>query len=102
MAQCFKRHRMVSEGFDYFCRQCYHVARRQVGITDDDFRFYINRSFKVCILYPWTWCFSYVYTRLKKRIPSIKPLANILESIVFLKLLLLPPPKLKAVNSFNF
>jgi hypothetical protein len=25
-----------------------------------------------------------------------------LESIVFLKLLLLPPPKLKAVNSFNF
>ena len=102
MAQCFKCHRMVSEGFDYFCRQCYRVARRQVGITDDDFRFYINRSFKVRILYPWTWCFSYVYTRLKKRIPSIKPLANILESIVFLKMLLLPPPKLKAVNSFNF
>ena len=102
MAQCFKRHRMVSEGFDYFCRQCYRVARRQVGITDDDFRFYINRSFKVRILYPWTWCFSYVYTRLKQRIPSIKPLANILESIVFLKMLLLPPPKLKAVNSFNF
>jgi hypothetical protein len=25
-----------------------------------------------------------------------------LESIVFLKMLLLPPPKLKAVNSFNF
>ena len=29
--------------------------------------------------------FSYVYTRLKKRIPSIKPLANILESIVFVE-----------------
>ena len=102
MAQCFKCHRMVSEGFDYFRRQCYHVARTQVGITDDDFRFCINRSFKVRILYPWTWCLSCMYTRLKQRIPSIKPLANILESIVFLKMLLLPPPKLKAVNSFNF
>ena len=83
MAQCFKCHRMVSEGFHYFCRQGYRVARRQVGITDDDFRFYINRCFKVRTLYPWTWCFSYVYIRLKRRIPSIKPLANILEPIVF-------------------
>ena len=102
MTQRFKCHRMVSEGFDYFRRQCYRVARRQVGITDDDVRFYINRSFKVRILYPWTWCFSYVYTRLKQRAPSIKPLANILESIVFLKMLLLLSPITKAVKYFNF
>ena len=102
MTQRFKSYRIVSEGFDYFRRQCYHVARKQVGITDDDFRFYANRSFKVRILYPWTVCFTYAYTRLKQRTPSIKPLANILESIVFLKMLLLPPPKLKAMNYFNF
>ena len=100
MTQRFKCHRMVSEGLDYFCRQRYHVARRKVGITDDDFRFYTNRSLKVRILYPWTWCFSYVYTRLKQRIPSIKPLANFVESIVVLKLVLLPPPKFKAVEFF--
>ena len=90
MTQCVICRRPVSRGFAYFCRGCYHNVKRHFGVSDADFLAYINRSFNLRFLYPCEWSFAMVYERLKRRYPSIKPLAVILESILFLKMILRP------------
>ena len=120
MTQCVICHRRVSRGFAYFCRGCYHDVKRQFGISDADFLAYINRSFKTRCVYPREWTpqwampsaspsaghdaprgtFFMVHERLKQRYPSIKPLAVILESILFLKMILRLRRKLKLCNVF--
>ena len=83
MSQCGVCHCRVSHGFAYVCRGCYHAAEGPFGISDADFCAYINRSLKLQLVYPRAWSFAMVHGRLKQRYPSLKPLAVILESIVF-------------------
>ena len=84
MAQCVICNRQrVKNGFAYFCRGCYHDVKDQFGISNADFRAYINRSFKMRFTYPRDWSFAMVYKRRRQYYPSLKPLAVILKSILF-------------------
>ena len=86
MSECITcKHRCVNDGFAYFCRRCYRDAKDQFRITNTDFRTYINRSFKTRFMYPCNWRFAKVHERIQQYYPSIKPLAVVLESILFLK-----------------
>ena len=102
MTQCVICRRRVSRGFAYFCRGCYHTTKGQLGISDADFCTRINRNFELRVVYPRAWSFAMVHERLKQRYPSLKPLAVILESILFLKMILRPRRKLKLCNLFQF
>ena len=83
MTQCVICRRRVSRGFAYFCRGCYREVKRQFGVSDADLCTCINRSFKMRFVYPRGWSSAMVRGRLVQRYPSLKPLAVILESILF-------------------
>ena len=88
MRVCIKCGYRVSGTFQHFCRSCYKILLGKLMLTREDFVDYLNLSFNQQIQYPPCWCFRNIYNWLQYHIPSIKPLANILESIMYLKLVL--------------
>lgn len=80
----------VSANFNYFCRYCYRIYVRQYPITNIDFLNYIENSFNIQFEYiPDKYRFPDIRTSLLIHYPSIISLANMLENILFLKLLLI-------------
>ena len=92
MLRCTKCGYYVRTNFSYFCRSCYKIIVGKLQITNADFAAYINRSFNMDIRYPQYWRFSYIHKLLRCYYPSIKELASILESIIYLKMLLSKHP----------
>ena len=88
MLACIKCGYHVKGNFQHFCRSCYLILVGKLMLTREDFVDYLNLSFNQQIQYPPSWCFRNIYNWLQYHIPSIKPLANILESIMYLKLVL--------------
>ena len=88
MLVCIKCCYHVKGNFQHFCRSCYKILVGKLRITNEDFVDYLNLSFNQQIQYPPCLCFRNIYNWLQYHIPSIKPLANILESIMYLKLVL--------------
>ena len=88
MLACIKCGCHVKGNFQHFCRSCYLILVGKLTITNEDFVDYLNLSFNQQIQYPPSWRFRDIYNSLQHHIPSIKPLANILESIMYLKLVL--------------
>jgi hypothetical protein len=97
----------LRSGFSYFCRSCYKILVGRLQITESDFINYLNLSFKTKLTlaghrapqgrrkgialagtFPPDWRFPDIHYWIWCRNPSIKPLAVILESIVFLKMAL--------------
>ena len=78
--------------FLHFCRSCYRILTGHLQITNADFINYINSSFKLGLTYPPYWRFRDVYRWLQTQYPSIKSLACILESIIYLKMLQISHP----------
>ncbi len=54
-------------------------------ITVDDLIAYLNLSFNANVTYPLNWCFRDMYNWVQRHAPSVETLANMLESIVYLK-----------------
>ena len=88
MLACIKCGYHVKGNFQHFCRSCYLILVGKLRITNEDFVDYLNLSFNQQIQYPHSWRFWDIYNWVQHHIPSIKPLANILESIMYLKLVL--------------
>ena len=88
MLVCIKCGYHVKGNFQHFCRSCYLILVGKLTITNEDFVDYLNLSFNQQIQYPPSWRFRDIYSWVQHHIPSIKPLANILESIMYLKLVL--------------
>ena len=88
MLVCIKCGYHVRGNFQHFCRSCYKILLGKLMLTREDFVDYLNLSFNQQIQYPPSWRFRDIYSWLQYHIPSIKPLANILESIMYLKLVL--------------
>ena len=88
MLVCIKCGYHVKGNFQQFCRSCYLILVGKLTVTNEDFVDYLNLSFNQQIQYPPNWCFRNIYNWVQHHIPSIKPLANILESIMYLKLVL--------------
>ena len=88
MLVCIKCGYHVRGNFQHFCRSCYKILLGKLTLTREDFIDYLNLSFNQKIQYPPNWCFRNIYNWVQHHIPSIKPLANILESIMYLKLVL--------------
>ena len=103
MLYCIQCWYYVRREFLHFCRSCYRILIGQLQITNADFINYINSSFDLELTYPPYWRFRDVYRLLQSQYPSIKSLASILESIIYLKILHLSGPvfirKLQLVNS---
>ena len=102
MLYCIQCGYYVRREFLHFCRSCYRIPIGQLQITNADFINYINSSFDLELTYPPYWRFRDVYRLLQSQYPSIKSLASILESIIYLKILHLSGPvftrKLQLVN----
>ena len=103
MLYCTQRGYNVRREFSRFCRSCYRILTGHLQITNADFINYINSSFKLGLTYPPYWRFRDVYRWLQSQYTSIKSLASILESIIYLKIVHLSGPvfirKLQLVNS---
>ena len=87
MPDCNKCGRSVKQGFTFFCRRCYKDEFRRLFITDDDFLRYLNISLKTTAKFPYHWRFPEIHYWYRYQFPTIKPLANVLENILFLKML---------------
>ena len=92
MLYCIHRGYYVRREFLHFCRSCYRILTGHLQITNADFINYINSSFKLGLTYPPYWRFRDVYRWLQTQYPSIKSLASILESIIYLKMLQISHP----------
>ncbi len=88
MLVCIKGGYHVRGTFQHFCRSCYKILVGKLAITREDFIDYLNISFNQKIQYPPNWCFRNIHNWVQHHVPSIKPLANILESIIYLKMVL--------------
>ena len=88
MPGCVKCGYFLRSGFTYFCRSCYKILVGRLKITESDFINYLNLSFKTKLTFPPDWRFPDIHYWIWCRTPSIKPLAVILEAIVFLKMAL--------------
>ena len=102
MLYCIQRGYYVRREFLHFCRSCYRILTGHLQITNADFINYINSSFNLELEYPPYWRFRDVYRWLQTQYPSIKSLASVLESIIYLKMLQISHPvftrKLQLVN----
>ena len=87
MHVCIKCGRSVKQRFSHFCRICYRQVFSRLFITDDDFLRYLNVSFKTTAQFPYHWRFPEIHYWYRYQFPTIKPLANVLEDILFLKML---------------
>ncbi len=87
MLVCIKCGFHVMGNFQHFCRSCYTILVGKLTIASEDFIDYLNLSFNQKIQYPPSWCFRNIYL-VQHHIPENKPLAKILESIMYLKLVL--------------
>ena len=82
------RTQVVKQSFSYFCKKCYRTTLRKLEISNDDFLNYLMTSFNVPLAFPPNWHFRDVHHWIRLCwIPTLKPLAVILESILFLKLM---------------
>ncbi len=63
---------------------CYKILLGKLTLTREDFIDYLNLSFEQKIQYPPNWRIRNIYNWVQHHIPSIKPLANILESMMYL------------------
>ena len=88
MVKCFLCNSSVKPAFNFFCRKCYIMKLHQIKISDDDYIKYINAAFKCGIAMPNGYRFNDVHKFLSEHINDLKPLANILENILFLKLII--------------
>ncbi len=88
MLVCIKCGYHVRGNFQHVRRSCYNILLGKLLLTREDFVDYLNLSFNQQIHYPPSWCFRNICEWLQYHIPSIKPLVNILESIMYLKLVL--------------
>ena len=92
MLYCIQCGYCVRTHFHHFCRNCYRILVSMLEITNADFINYINRSFNINLTYPPYWRFKDMHNWLRCQFPSIKSLASVLESIIYLKMLLSTRP----------
>ena len=85
MPNCVMCNQSCKAGFNYFCRSCYRSQLKRLRITDADFPAYINLSFRTNLTFPPHLSFVEIHRWLSLRVPTLKPLACLLESILFLK-----------------
>ena len=81
MLVCIKR------GYQHGCRSCYKIMLGKLTLTREDLIAYLNLSFNANMKYPPNCCFRDIYNWAQRHIPSIKPLANMLESIIFVTII---------------
>jgi len=92
MLYCVQCGYYVRREFLHFCRNCYRILVGQLQITNADFINYINSSFNLKLTYLPYWRFRDVHRWMQAHYPSIKSLASILESIIYLKMLQIGHP----------
>lgn len=80
--------RFIRKDFNYFCVGCYHEIKRIIEINNNDFITYINNSFNTEYKFRDDLKFYQIYEFLLFKYPTIKSLACILESILYIKYLL--------------
>lgn len=80
--------RYIRREFNYFCYGCYHEIKKNLRINNSEFLKYINSSFNKNYIFRDDCRFTEIYDFLLLKNPNIKPLANILESILYIKYLL--------------
>ncbi len=88
MLGCIKWGYYVRGGSKHFYRRCCENVFGRLRIAEDDFVAYLNLSFNANMTYAPNWCFREIYKWVQRRIPSIKPLAGVLESIIYLNVLM--------------
>ncbi len=82
-------HRFIRKDFNYFCVGCYHeIKRNYIEINNNDFITYINNSFHTQYKFRDDLKFYQIYEFLLFKYPTIKSLACILESILYIKYLM--------------
>ena len=71
----------------YFCRGCYHNLKHKLGVTRSDFRKYLRYGLGVHLHIPEDWNFKQMYDSLLETHPTLYNLANLIENVLFLKLI---------------
>ena len=92
MLYCIQRGYYARREFLHFRRSCYRILIGQLQITSADFINYISSSIDLELAYPPYRRFRDVHRWLQSQYPSIKSLASIFESIIYLKILHLSSP----------
>ena len=77
----------VKPNFTYFCRGCYHNLKHKLGVSRSDFRKYLRYGLGVHLHIPEDWNFKQMYDSLLETHPTLYNLANLIENVLFLKLL---------------
>ena len=85
---CYICGKNIKINFNHFCRSCYHELKRKLGITNKDLRKYLKIGFGDCLYISDTFSFKQMYELVSEKHPTIYKLANILENILFLKIIL--------------
>lgn len=76
--------------FNKFCHYCYKSYIRFIPITNHDFINYINKSFNINLTLSnsnYSCKFRDIYNVLKLKYPTIKNLDQLLENILYIKIL---------------
>ena len=97
--ECVICRKNVKPNFDYFCRSCYHNKKHKLGVTKTDFRKYLRHGLGVHQHIPEDCNFKQAYEHLVEKHPTLFPLANLLEKILFLKLVFRRGFDLRAIRS---
>ena len=76
----------LKPNFSYFCRGCYRNLQHKLGVSRSDFRKYLRYGLGVHIHIPEDWNFKQMYDSLLETHPTLYKLANLIENVLFLKL----------------
>ena len=87
MEYCYICERNVRGNFDWLCRRCFTETVKHVRISNNNFSEYIYCSFGLTYIPTNSYRFKDIHKDLSVIIPNLKPLANILENILILKLM---------------
>ena len=79
--------RNVKPNFNHFCRRCYHKSKDMLGVSRSDFRKYLRYGLGVHIRIPEDSNFKQVYDSILEKHPTLFSLANLIENVLFLKLM---------------
>ena len=77
----------VKPNFTNFRRGCYHNLKHKLGVSRSDFRKYLRYGLGVHLHIPEDWNFKQMYDSLLETHPTLYNLANLIENVLFLKLL---------------
>ena len=99
--ECVVCCRNVKPNFNHFCRRCYHKSKDMLGVSRSDFRKYLRYGLGVHIHIPEDSNFKQVYDSICEKHPTLFSLANLIENVFFLKLMLRKDFDLETIRCYS-